>query len=196
MSIGTPLRKIRCAVYTRKSSEEGLEQEFNSLDAQREACEAYVVSQRHEGWVIVPDLYDDGGISGGTLKRPALQRLLREAPHDSVGNYVDPAISSLGPSDPLAEVARRMAAYDILALPVVDEDNHLLGAISIDAAGALLFSTRGTYVGAGSTGADEDVSRFSGSFGPTTSGTAVIALDLSALGISTSEDVDGISFQQ
>jgi len=61
-----------------------------------------------------------------------LQRLLREAPHDSVGNYVDPAIASLGPTDPLAEVARRMAAYDILALPVVDEDNHLLGAISID----------------------------------------------------------------
>jgi Mg/Co/Ni transporter MgtE len=61
-----------------------------------------------------------------------LQRLLREAPHDSVGNYVDPAIASLAPTDPLAEVARRMAAYDILALPVVDEDNHLLGAISID----------------------------------------------------------------
>ncbi len=78
MNTAAPLRKIRCAVYTRKSSEEGLEQEFNSLDAQREACEAYVTSQRHEGWVIVPDLYDDGGISGGTLKRPALQRLLRD----------------------------------------------------------------------------------------------------------------------
>lgn len=76
MSSHAPLRKIRCAVYTRKSSEEGLEQEFNSLDAQREACEAYVVSQRHEGWVIVPDRYDDGGISGGTLERPALQRLM------------------------------------------------------------------------------------------------------------------------
>jgi len=71
-----PLRKIRCAVYTRKSSEEGLEQEFNSLHAQREACEAYVASQRHEGWIIVPDRYDDGGVSGGTLERPALQRLL------------------------------------------------------------------------------------------------------------------------
>jgi DNA invertase Pin-like site-specific DNA recombinase len=67
---------VRCAVYTRKSSEEGLEQAFNSLDAQREACEAYVVSQRHEGWLLVPDRYDDGGISGGTLKRPALQRLI------------------------------------------------------------------------------------------------------------------------
>lgn len=78
MNATAPLRKIRCAVYTRKSSEEGLEQEFNSLDAQREAGEAYVVSQRHEGWVIVPDRYDDGGISGGTLERPALQRLIRD----------------------------------------------------------------------------------------------------------------------
>src|SRR4051794_37591185 len=66
----------RCAVYTRKSSEEGLEQAFNSLDAQREACEAFVRSQRHEGWVLLPTLYDDGGLSGGTLDRPALRRLL------------------------------------------------------------------------------------------------------------------------
>ncbi len=72
------VRKLRCAVYTRKSSEEGLEQEFNSLHAQREACEAYVASQRSEGWVLVRDQYDDGGISGGTLERPALQRLLAD----------------------------------------------------------------------------------------------------------------------
>jgi site-specific DNA recombinase len=71
-------RKLRCAVYTRKSSEERLEMEFNSLDAQREACEAYIVSQRAEGWVLVPDRYDDGGISGGTLERPALKRLLAD----------------------------------------------------------------------------------------------------------------------
>jgi site-specific DNA recombinase len=71
-------RKLRCAVYTRKSSEECLEQEFNSLDAQREACEAYVASQRSEGWVLIRDQYDDGGISGGTLDRPALQRLLSD----------------------------------------------------------------------------------------------------------------------
>ena len=69
---------IRCAIYTRKSSEEGLEQEFNSLDAQREACEAYIRSQRHEGWVTLASLYDDGGISGGTMERPALQRLLAD----------------------------------------------------------------------------------------------------------------------
>ncbi len=73
----TPVpRRLRCAIYTRKSSEEGLEQEFNSLDAQREACEAYVASQRAEGWSLVRDQYDDGGFSGGTLERPGLQRLL------------------------------------------------------------------------------------------------------------------------
>ena len=69
---------IRCAIYTRKSSDEGLEQEFNSLDAQREACEAYIVSQRHAGWVMLPDMYDDGGLSGGTMERPALKRLLED----------------------------------------------------------------------------------------------------------------------
>lgn len=73
-----PMRKTRCAVYTRKSSEEGLELEFNSLHAQREACEAYIASQKQEGWVLVPDFYDDGGISGGTLERPALQQLLAD----------------------------------------------------------------------------------------------------------------------
>ena len=72
------VRKLRCAVYTRKSSEEGLDMEFNSLDAQREACEAYVASQKPEGWVLVPDRYDDGGFSGGTLERPALKRLLAD----------------------------------------------------------------------------------------------------------------------
>jgi len=72
------VRKIRAAIYTRKSSEEGLDMEFNSLDAQREACEAYITSQRSEGWVLVPDRYDDGGISGGTLERPALRRMLAD----------------------------------------------------------------------------------------------------------------------
>lgn len=66
----------RCAIYTRKSSEEGLDQDFNSLEAQREACAAYVLSQRHEGWRELPERYDDGGISGGTMNRPGLQRLL------------------------------------------------------------------------------------------------------------------------
>jgi DNA invertase Pin-like site-specific DNA recombinase len=75
---GRPARKLRSAVYTRKSSEEGLEQEFNSLHAQREAGLAYIASQRSEGWIALPDHYDDGGISGGTLERPGLQRLLRD----------------------------------------------------------------------------------------------------------------------
>jgi len=69
---------VRCAIYTRKSSEEGLEQEFNSLDAQREACEAYVRSQKHEGWQALPQLYDDPGYSGGNMDRPALKRLLAD----------------------------------------------------------------------------------------------------------------------
>jgi DNA invertase Pin-like site-specific DNA recombinase len=75
-SLPAPVRKRRCAVYTRKSTEEGLERAFNTLDAQRDACEAYVASQRAEGWLLVPDRYDDGGYSGGSLERPALQRLL------------------------------------------------------------------------------------------------------------------------
>src|SRR3954470_15459477 len=70
--------KLRCALYTRKSSEEGLEQDFNSLDAQREACEAFVASQKREGWVLLPEMYDDGGFSGGTLERPAFRRLLSD----------------------------------------------------------------------------------------------------------------------
>ena len=75
---GKPIRKLRCAVYTRKSTEEGLDKEFNSLHAQREACEAYIASQRSEGWALVRDPYDDGGFSGGTLERPALQQLLAD----------------------------------------------------------------------------------------------------------------------
>ena len=71
-------KKSRCAIYTRKSSEEGLEQAFNSLDAQREACAAFIQSQKHEGWTVLPTLYDDGGVSGGTLERPALKRLLAD----------------------------------------------------------------------------------------------------------------------
>src|SRR5205809_1380497 len=67
---------LKCAIYTRKSSEEGLEQDFNSLHAQRESCEAYIKSQKHEGWVALPILYDDGGYSGGSIERPALKKLL------------------------------------------------------------------------------------------------------------------------
>jgi site-specific DNA recombinase len=72
------IKRSRCAIYTRKSSEEGLDQDFNSLDAQREACAAFVQSQKHEGWTVLPAQYDDGGYSGGTMERPALQRLLAD----------------------------------------------------------------------------------------------------------------------
>ena len=72
------MARVRCAIYTRKSSEDGLEQDFNSLDAQREACAAFIASQKAEGWVLLPEHYDDGGLSGGTLERPALMRLMRD----------------------------------------------------------------------------------------------------------------------
>ncbi|WPM81640.1 recombinase family protein [Brucella pseudintermedia] len=78
MNIQQPQRRLRCAIYTRKSSEEGLDMEFNSLDAQRESCEAYIASQRSEGFAAIRERYDDGGHSGGTLERPALQRLLAD----------------------------------------------------------------------------------------------------------------------
>ena len=71
-------KQIRCAIYTRKSTEEGLEQSFNSLDAQRDSCEAYIKSQTHEGWKILTKHYDDGGYSGGTMNRPAFQELLKD----------------------------------------------------------------------------------------------------------------------
>src|SRR5437870_2617392 len=78
-------RTLRCAIYTRKSSEHGLEQDFNSLDAQRESAEAYIKSQAHEGWKLVRTPYDDGGLSGGTMERPALQSLLA----DIAANLID-----------------------------------------------------------------------------------------------------------
>ena len=74
----TAQRTIRCAIYTRKSSEEGLEQDFNSLDAQHAACAAYILSQKHEGWRQVAQRYDDGGLSGSNLERPALRRLMAD----------------------------------------------------------------------------------------------------------------------
>ena len=76
---GTPTqRAVRCAIYTRKSTEEGLEQAFNSLDAQREACAAYIASQKHEGWTETAELYDDGGFSGGNMERPGLKQLMAD----------------------------------------------------------------------------------------------------------------------
>ncbi|MCO6052367.1 recombinase family protein [Mesorhizobium sp. RP14(2022)] len=106
-----PLRKVRCAVYTRKSNEEGLDMAFNSLDAQREACEAYIASQRAEGWVLVPDRYDDGGVSGGTLERPALRRLLRDVEHGLVDVVVVYKIDRLSRS--LSDFSKLVDLFDI-----------------------------------------------------------------------------------
>lgn len=72
------MEEIKCAVYTRKSTDEGLEKEFNTLEAQREAGENYVKSQKHQGWVLIKEHYDDGGFSGGNMNRPSLKRLLQD----------------------------------------------------------------------------------------------------------------------
>ena len=105
-----PVRKLRCAIYTRKSSEEGLEQEFNSLDAQRDACRAYIASQRSEGWLELAEHYDDGGISGATLERPALKRLLADIEEDRVDVVVVYKIDRL--SRALMDFAKLVEVFD------------------------------------------------------------------------------------
>ena len=104
------MRSIRCAIYTRKSSEDGLEQEFNSLHAQREACAAFITSQKAEGWVLVPTAYDDGGLSGGTLDRPAMQRLLADIDAGLVDQVVVYKIDRLTRS--LADFAKIVERLD------------------------------------------------------------------------------------
>ena len=101
---------VRCAIYTRKSSDEGLEQEFNSLDAQREACEAYIVSQRHAGWIALANMYDDGGLSGGTMERPALKRLLEDIKASKVQTVVVYKVDRLTRS--LADFAKIVDVLD------------------------------------------------------------------------------------
>ncbi len=105
-----PKTTIRCAIYTRKSSEEGLEQSFNSLDAQREAGEAYIGSQRHEGWKTLPARYDDGGYSGGTMERPALKRLLQDVEAGKIDVIVVYKVDRLTRS--LADFAKIVEALD------------------------------------------------------------------------------------
>jgi DNA invertase Pin-like site-specific DNA recombinase len=114
-----PRRKerARCAIYTRKSSEEGLEQEFNSLQAQREACEAFIASQRHEGWVCLATRYDDGGFSGATTDRPALQRLLADIAAGRVDTIVVYKIDRLTRS--LADFAKIVEVLDARAASFV-----------------------------------------------------------------------------
>ena len=101
---------MRCAIYTRKSSEEGLEQSFNSLDAQREACEAFILSQRQEGWRAVATRYDDGGYSGGNMERPALKRLLEDIEAKKVNIIVVYKVDRLTRS--LADFAKIVEALD------------------------------------------------------------------------------------
>ena len=113
------VRRLRCAVYTRKSTEEGLEREYNTLDAQRDACEAYVLSQRAEGWTLVPDRYDDGGFSGGTLERPALQRLLRDVEQGRVDVIVVYKIDRLSRSlMDFARLVETMEAHGVTFVSV------------------------------------------------------------------------------
>ena len=104
------MKQTRCAIYTRKSSEDGLEQDFNSLDAQREACEAYIASQCQEGWVLIPDRFEDGGISGGHLDRPALQRLMAEVDARQIDQIVVYKIDRLTRS--LADFAKLVDRLD------------------------------------------------------------------------------------
>jgi site-specific DNA recombinase len=106
----TTAKIVRCAIYTRKSSEEGLEQSFNSLDAQREACEAYVVSQRHEGWKVLPAKYDDGGFSGGNIERPGLKRLLEDVAAKRIDTVVVYKVDRLTRS--LADFAKIVDQFD------------------------------------------------------------------------------------
>ena len=109
--------RLRCAIYTRKSSEEGLEQEFNSLDAQREACEAYVRSQKHEGWQALSQLYDDPGFSGVNMERPALKRLLADIAARKVDVVVVYKVDRLTRS--LADFAKIVDVFDASSVSFV-----------------------------------------------------------------------------
>jgi DNA invertase Pin-like site-specific DNA recombinase len=110
-------KRTRCAIYTRKSSEEGLEQDFNSLDAQREACEAYVLSQKHEGWTVLSDRYDDGGFSGGNMERPGLVQLLDDIRAKRVDVIVVYKVDRLTRS--LADFAKIVEVFDAQGISFV-----------------------------------------------------------------------------
>jgi site-specific DNA recombinase len=110
-------KTLRCAIYTRKSSEEGLEQDFNSLQAQRESCEAYIKSQKHEGWAALPSVYDDGGFSGGSMDRPALKRLLADIQSKSVDVVVVYKVDRLTRS--LADFAKIVEVFDAAGVSFV-----------------------------------------------------------------------------
>ncbi|MCG3138850.1 MAG: hypothetical protein HJJLKODD_02719 [Phycisphaerae bacterium] len=126
---------IRCAIYTRKSTEEGLEQEFNSLDAQREAAEAYIASQLHEGWVCLPDHYDDGGFTGANMERPALQRLFDNIQAEQIDCVVVYKVDRLSRS--LMDFARMMEIFEkhrVSFVSVTQQFNttHSMGRLTLN----------------------------------------------------------------
>src|SRR5262245_9657265 len=125
----TKLQIVRCAVYTRKSTEEGLEQEFNSLDAQREAAEAYIASQQHEGWACLPDRYDDGGFTGGNTERPALQRLLADIEAGKIDCVVIYKIDRLSRS--LLDFAKMMELFERHRVSLVSVTQQFNSATSM-----------------------------------------------------------------
>lgn len=119
-------RALRCAIYTRKSSEEGLEQDFNSLHAQRWACEAYIRSQQGEGWRLRKTSYNDGGLSGATMERPALKQLLADIEEgliDVVVVYkVGRLTRSLSDFARMVEISLHQAARDVVSIPTIALD--------------------------------------------------------------------------
>ena len=121
--------RVRCAIYTRKSTEEGLEQDFNSLHAQREAAEAYIKSQKHLGWTLLPNHYDDGGFSGGSLERPALQKLIEDIEGKRVDCVVVYKVDRLSRS--LLDFARLIDRFDQCSVSFVSVTQRLLPVSSV-----------------------------------------------------------------
>src|SRR5579885_2956707 len=119
-----PKPLVRCAIYTRKSSEEGLQMSFNSLHAQREACQAFIASQKEEGWRALPTFYDDGGYSGGTLERPGLKRLLQDVENGLIDNIVVYKVDRLTRSlADFAKIVERLDARGVAFVSVTQQFN-------------------------------------------------------------------------
>ncbi len=132
---GVENRHVRCAIYTRKSSEEGLDQEFNSLDAQRESAEAFIASQKAEGWTCLPERYDDGGFSGGSMERPALARLLRDIESGGIDCVVVYKVDRLSRS--LLDFSRIMETFEnhgVSFVSVTQQFNttHSMGRLTLN----------------------------------------------------------------
>ena len=124
-----PTSPVRCAIYTRKSTEEGLDQDFNSLDAQREAAEAYIHSQAHAGWTALPDRYDDGGYSGSNLDRPALQRLLADIQAGQIDCVLTHRVDRLSRS--LLDFAKLMELFEQHQVAFVSVTQHFNSGTSM-----------------------------------------------------------------